>query len=509
MKRIILLLIFGIFLISFVGAVENCDIVWPQFGVIECDMAENTEKLEGSLSNCQQESPYWCRFSFDCAGKLHCNLFSTDFNLICDEGKWAPYLEIYKDGSITPIVYDRVPPQNIEEFQTVVIKGYCRGTILGWNKEPLKSHSKIYMTYQNKYLYDTNFDHPRHKVEESVGCVPNGIIAKEGYLNQLPENWVDSEGNIKDSKPTNAIDYLPTNMNEGETRSYLYGWRKVSGINLIKNKEDSIAGYCGGNLGDRKLLSYSKLSLTEGCYIIPISVKKNVECCYNEDCKWKGDNYICDPTTFTCSKNRPCNSDVECQVIGQTTCLNNIETSWVCDLTKPWDPYIGTCEKQTKNVLCCSDNDCGSDEYCNKELGCASTYTLENCPSGKCCFSGGNYKEKTCESDLQCCTMGGSFVGICAEDCSQISEENLEAGITGAATSEMKSGSSTGTIILIVFLVLIGGSVAYYIYSKKSKKELSRKVKQEVEIRNKKYCKKCGGPLKPKSKFCSKYGKKV
>jgi len=511
MKKLILFLLIGLVLISFVVA-EECEVAWPQFGVIECDVVETTAKLEDYPSNCQSEEPYWCEFNFECAGKVHCNIYGMDFDLKCSEGNWAPYLEIYKDGSSTPSIYNLKdnPPPNIEEFQTVLIKSYCLGTILGWNKEQLENLSKIELTYQNKYLYDDNPDHTRHLVPESVGCIPNGIMAKEGYLNQLPERWVDSDGQIKDNKPSDATDYLPTNMEEGETYSYLYGWREVSEINLIHDKNGELAGYCGGNLGSRKLLEYQQLSEENNCYIIPTSVKRDVECCYDGDCKWKGENYVCDPTTFMCSESKPCNSDIECQVIGQTTCLDNTETLWTCDLNEVWYPKKGTCMKSTKEVLCCSDDDCGTEEYCNKEEGCKLRYNLENCPSERCCIYGGDYKEKECGSSLQCCILVGSLVGVCEEDCSQVDKEELENENFqgGNASSLSEKSSSTGTIILIVFLILIGGSVAYFVYVKNKKKKLKTKVKKELKTKEK-HCTKCGNLLSSKNKFCTKCGKRV
>lgn len=504
------------FLISFVYA-GDCQVVWPQFGVVSCQVfyGSSPETMIEGPSSCSDNI---CHFSFSCAGKSECKISSYDIQLDCPG---APCLEysIYKDGSLLGDSFGYGscwgkddPPPVIYDFNTLDIVGRCNYIV---GQTEVDNSSTVKMTYRNKYLYDTTPDYPEHKVDESVGCVPNEIMYKSGIINKLPSSFVDSEGNTG-SVPGNAIDSLPTNMDVGETYSYFYSWKEVPNINLVKNKEGSTAGYCGGSLGDRKLLDYSEISANGGCYTIPTSVQKNVECCYNEDCKWKGEEYVCDPTTFICSENKPCNSDIECQVIGQTTCSNNLETSWSCDLSKPWYPKEGTCTKFTKNVLCCSEKDCGVDEYCNKELGCQSTYTLENCPRGKCCVSGGSYKEKECNNDLECCTLSVSFVGICAEDCSKINQESLKTTASQSDSQQSSlSKSSTGTIILVIFLILIGGSIAYFIYVKKKKgknKPSDKKIEKPKEKKGTekgKHCTKCGNLLKSGSKFCTKCGKKV
>jgi len=79
--------------------------------------------------------------------------------------------------------------------------------------------------------------------------------------------------------------------------------------------------------------------------------------------------------------------------------------------------------------------------------------------------------------------------------------------ITGGLTEVSGKSSSTGTIILVIFLILIGGSIAYFIYTKNKKKELKKKVKKEIKTKAK-HCTKCGSLLRPNSKFCTKSGKR-
>lgn len=68
--------------------------------------------------------------------------------------------------------------------------------------------------------------------------------------------------------------------------------------------------------------------------------------------------------------------------------------------------------------------------------------------------------------------------------------------------------SSTGIIILVIFFILIGGSIAYFIYDKNKKTQLKSNVKKEIETKGK-HCTKCRSLLRGRSKFCTRCGKKV
>jgi len=397
----------------------NCKTVWPQFGVVDCEV------FYGSTPQSEQKTPTCsgndCSFSFSCAGRANCEIPSTNIQLSCGTGYCLSYT-ITKDGSQLGSYgscFSNNPPA-ISQFSTATISGTCKLLGLGGLYQPFSSGSKVIMNYQNIYLYDTNPDYPKHKVDASVGCVPNGIMYKSGYTSQLPSSWIDSNGNTGGSKPSNLVDTLPTNMAVGDTYSYFYKYIEVSGINVVIGKDGNPVGYCGGSLGNRQLLSYSQITSSEGCYIIPTSFQKKVDCCANEDCKWKDPSgkLLCDPTTFTCTDKVPCNSDIECQVPWQSAgCTNKVETSWKCDLNQKWYPKQGTCVMTTKNVPCCTDSDCSSNQFCDKETGCQSKYVVVDCPSGKCCESGGNYKSQACSSGQLCCHSGDTIVGECKQSC--------------------------------------------------------------------------------------------
>jgi len=174
-------------------------------------------------------------------------------------------------------------------------------------------------------------------------------------------------------------------------------------------------------------------------------------------------------------------------VISQPTCFNKVETSWQCDFDDPWYPYKGTCKKTIRNVKCCSDAECSSNQYCNRDVGCVDKYVLENCPPGKCCVSGGDYKSKECSSGLVCCRSEDSFIGDCRQSCdtssSQIKNKASEKrGITGheiAVTPNMNIIFIIGVIIVIS----VGGILFFVLRKpKEAREELEEKLEDEEEF---------------------------
>lgn len=514
MKRVLFFLFIVLLFNPIIVYAQECDVVWPQFGVVSCEtFFGSTAEKETKTPICQESQ---CTFDFSCAGKTECQFFSED---VLNSKNECPGIlscleySIYKNGNLVGKEWDygrcptKDPAPNLQSFETVTIIARC-WDLLSYSS--IDSSSTVTLTYRNKYLYDENPDHPKHKVDQSVGCIPQGIMYKSGYTSSLPARWVDNQGSQKGTKPQDLVDNLPSSMAVSETLSYFYGWRDVPGINAIKDKEGDLKGFCGGNLGDRKILSYQEISSGGNCYIVPTGVEKTVECCYNEDCKWKDSSgkLVCNPETFTCSEERPCNSDFDCEVIGQTSCFNNIETSWLCYLDEPWEPYKGTCKKSTKNVQCCSDSECGSGQYCDREEGCLDKYLLEECPQGKCCEPGGSYKTRDCPSGKQCCHVSGSYVGTCKDTCGTVAQSTEEQilsnnDMSGSTGMSILGGSSLLFGGLIVVLAVVG----FVLWKNKSKLVKTRK-KESKSVKSG-FCTKCGTELEKSQKFCVGCGKKV
>ena len=491
-----------------ISATENCKIVNPQFGVVSCEVyygsSTQTQTLNPSCEN------NFCSFTFSCAGKAECEIDKTNIDLKCDTLYYTSH-KIYKDGNL--LNNDNLP-NIIKDFNELIIVGSCELFTFGsLHKKSFLSTSKVSMTFKNIYLYDETPDWPEHRVEESVGCMPQGIISKSISISDVPSSWVDDSGNTVGTKPFDFVNSIPT-MDVGETYSYFYDWREISGINAVVSKNGEIVGYCGGSLGNRKLMSYTQINQGGSCYLIPTSVKNTVECCYNEDCKWSGKDF-CDPTSFTCTDDRPCDSDLNCQVLGETTCQNNVIRSWSCDLSKEWYPYKGTCVEKTEQVMCCSDADCSVDQYCDQDIGCKERFVLKECPTEKCCLNGGDYKERPCTLGLECCTASGGIVGECKETCEIIEEQtslfDLISPKSNNAIEDTTSGVSLSSGSDLIFIILAVVLVAIAFIITKNQKTINiKKIKRKPQTsKNITFCEKCGNELKHTAKFCGMCGKKI
>jgi len=407
----------------------QCQVAWPQFGVVRCEIDINAQPVYNQVKYAHYST--YSSATYSCSGR--CDIESSGSitsGFTCPWG-YSQRWEVYRGGSLIASSggfwgggFSSFPIE-FNDKDSITVKSWC-SYYLGSDK--VNDNAYVTIKAWSKYLYETTPDWPRHKVESTVGCAPQTWISN--YLGQsvssgsVPSSWVDSTGSTKDTLSLHPnvqynLQNLPTVMPIDTDYSYFYKWIVVPDINVVYGKDGNPSGYCGGTTGNRKLFSYSEVTTISGsCYLIPSSVQRNVECCSNEDCKWNPSKSTCDPNIFSCSDKRPCSSDVECQVPGQTaSCSNKQETIWKCDMTQKWYPYSGTCIQTTKPVACCSDNECGSDQYCNKDKGCLDKYTRTDCPQGKCCKSGGRYKEQACSSNLICCPSPDPIVGDCRESC--------------------------------------------------------------------------------------------
>jgi len=398
---------------SVVVATNQCQVAWPQFGVVSCQIDTNSQPSYPSIQYTLREKDAVA--TYQCSGRCDIeNKGSIENNLVCgtlQARNWAVYRsgnKIADSGGFFGGGYDSFPIQFNDE-DSIMVQSWC--SILSIPSSKPQASSTLTLKVWQKYLYESTPDWPEHKIESSSNCAPQTWIST--YLNQgvssgsVPSSWVDSTGSTKDSLSSHPnvqynLQNLPSVMPINTDYSYFYKWIPVLDINIVYDKKGEISGYCGGSTGNRKLFSYSEITTFGGsCYLIPSSVKKNAECCSNEDCsRWNPSKPVCDTNTFICSDQKPCNSDIECQVPGQTSaCSNKQETNWKCDLSQKWHPYAGTCVKSTITVACCSDNECGIDQYCNKEKGCLDKYDLVDCPQGKWCLGGGRYTPQTCQLD--------------------------------------------------------------------------------------------------------------
>jgi hypothetical protein len=534
----------------------------PQFGTVVCQGStpptyEYPEKnFSGSsesvvsfdcISDCSFEQVSWITDSsgrgVDQGGQACSTGWGLSFYIYVGSNPtptFARYVLGNTNGNL-PVNFDRTSG-------SLTIKATCCPLGLNYGCTKIADGFKAKIKQTTIWLYDGNPGQPvPQQVDGSVNCIPNSFVQKYSNKRVISGDMPSDISSVV--KPPNYQDILtiqnnllnaPVNMRPGQTYSYLYGWNVVPNINILYKKDGSISGYCGGSVGNRQVFDFSTVTTASGsCYLIPTTFSRNAECCYNEDCKWKdpSGSLVCDPNTFSCSEQRPCNSDIDCQVPGEASCLNKQETSWNCNLNQKWYPYQGTCVKTTKVVPCCSDNDCpdSANQYCDKEKGCLQRYVLMDCPSGKCCESGGNYKPQSCYSGLQCCHYGDPIIGECKTSCappptqtsqpSQVAQpqqtsqpttgENIYPSsgtsmpITGNLLANLNS-TNLAVIVGIVIAICIGGFLVYR--NRKSGTRIVKEVKKHKEKKTDskgKFCTKCGSKLNESQKFCTKCGKEV
>lgn len=236
---------------------------------------------------------------------------------------------------------------------------------------------------------------------------------------------MDAVGNEIKNAQGQFVDLSNFNINKelkvGDTISYFYRWEEVPDINLRYDYNKKPV-YCGGSSTNRKIIGYNTIETRGGnCYNVPSNKIRDVECCYDGDCALNGG--ICGPN-FQCTKQKPCNSDLECGIQDEQ-CNNKELTTWSCDTSKGifnlpnGENYKGWCKEKKKSVLCCEEN-CGVGYHCDYERGCIKDIHWLACPPGACCSSGGDYVPIECSGGLTCCNAGDSLVGECKETCGPI-----------------------------------------------------------------------------------------
>jgi hypothetical protein len=485
-RQVSVLLLVSFFLLSYSVSAQQtgqtaCKLAYPQMEVTECDSGEsftatNARTFQCSGSNCQIS--YTC--IIDCTISVHveCGVVSGIKGQVLVNGNEIADLSKFVSASGTA----DVTGLKAGEADSILIKANCERLFVPYTVDTAKSYANIQDF--NKYLYATNPDFPRHKIDDTKNCIPQSYVSN--YLIQqvasgnLPSvyttggkdalgNTIQTPKNFQDISKLN----LATELKKGDTISYFYKWVTADDINLRydQNKNPVFCG--GGTVGQKKLLSYSTIQTTGGsCYSVPSSQTGTAECCNDGDCSIVGK--VCGPG-FKCTDKKPCNSDTECG-LQESQCSNNQLSSWTCDKSQDsvnlpsGETYLGWCSKQTRTVSCCPSS-CQSGTHCEYDKGCVSDIRILDCPAGKCCKTGGSYKEQSCSSNLKCCPTADPIIGDCKSVCepaNQQSEGQSGSAITGQFV--LPEGSNLITIV-IVAIVAVGGIVGYIVWKNKQKEE--------------------------------------
>ncbi len=520
--KILKFLLMPLILSSFVFAQpqQTCQIAIPRYGVIMCQSTSSYEYPTVTFS-CSGNS---CTASFTCIS--NCQITSVnDIKVECDQLQAAVW-KIYKNGELVtekgvwgggnfPITFDRGDTIRIEAQCTRILANY-----------PVKPTSKVVIQQLLIMLYEGWAGTlPTSPISGTEGCSIQKI--RDKYVSQPNvQSYMDPRTNsirVKPDATYSSLDYVPTNWRVGETYVFVKDWETgIADISLTYDKQNN-AYWCGGSFGNRKIYEVNYVTSPTGtCYAIPTRVlKDNLQCCFPSDCLAldPSGRLTCNPDTWRCEETKPCNSDIDCQqTFGYPTCLNKQITSWRCDTTKKWGSYSGTCVKQVRSVSQCP-NECTANEYYNEDQGkCLPRITLLECPVGKCCEAGGNYKPRSCPNGLQCCHTGDPIIGECKQSCTEQRQETRQIGGWQTTTGNQPiTGQfvlyNNPVVIVILILVIIASCIGcYFLFWKKGGVSLTKKVKPEEKIKTKnkvKYCTECGAKQDINNKYCTKCGNKL
>jgi len=478
-------------------AQQQCQLAYPMMEVLKCEKTDSFSKQINFNSDSKTKistATYTCVSDCTINLQLRCGWVSTLKGDVSAGNIHTPLNQGMIAGGLFTNSY------KIGDGEQFSVSAYCDVPILGPQLITVGSASDSIVQIQdyNKFLFATNHEWSSHQLTDTTNCIPQSRVSS--FINQqiksgsLPSVYstggTDVLGNSV-AAPENFVDIsslnLASELKVGNTISYFYRWEPVSSLNL-KYDENKNPVYCGGSSDQRKLFSYNTVNTNDGtCYYVPSSIQKNVECCLDGDCHFTGQ--LCGPS-FKCTDKKPCNSDLECGT-QEPQCSNNQLTSWTCDSSQGpvnmpnGQSYSGWCTKQTKNVACCQSS-CGSGTHCEYDKGCVSDIRIIDCPVGKCCEAGGNYRTASCASGQTCCHSGDPIIGDCKASCQPTpsAQENSTAlsqnggnQLTGFAS--MISSPSTIPIIALVILA-VAGIVGYVIWkNRKPEESLSRKESEK------------------------------
>lgn len=355
MKKLILFLLVGMFLIGGVLA-QSCQLATPRYGVVQCMNTNQKETKQNSFGSFDGE---WSINKIECLS--NCELMSLeDISIYCEGPPWDVF-EVWK-GSVKkenfPIAWNR--------GEELIVKGKCT-TLFSDTDVPSNSYVEF---QQDLIMLKEGWagSLPNTPVSGSEGCILNKNFDETNINSYL--DIQTGELKTKSDSTYSSLNQFPNNWKISDHFIFVKDWQTgIADISLTYDKENK--GYwCGGQYGSRKIYDVQEITSPIGnCYIVPQSIYlSNLECCFPSDCiNTYGAEYTCNPENWKCEKTKPCNSHLDCEsVFGEGVCKNNQINQWICDLTKKWGDYSGTCVHSLKEVSDCP-SDCNNKEYYNEE----------------------------------------------------------------------------------------------------------------------------------------------
>ena len=484
MKKIILFLIVGIFLVSLVAA-QDCTIARPYYGSVNC---EETDKWSDNIAISDEEM-WLCeveeclivgldRDDFTCTGLGTTSRLSLDVNgveeVYCSNTfSWGDTLaqECNKNGLKNYELHkgDRVipdfscnwgepegDPKILVKYKEIKLKRRLDSGEKFEDGTEFCNVNPIWSEYKDNQLFNNNILKNMQVSEDAISSSGYGF------------SYIPSDDNI-------IGDLRPEQLEVGEGYWFIYDW--VERPSLIVSYYNNKPVWC--NPIDHSLTKFEEVT-TRGndCYLIPTTkLSTKADCCSSDECKGQYTNkaVVC-TDDFKCGFEKSCISDYDCG--GTEQCQEENGNYYLvnsnCDKSELDDYGKGSCISDKEEVKCCPDS-CGSGEFCDYEEGCKEITYLSS--SGE--IKTGVQGERT--------------------------EGETSPGITGHVVG---SGSSSGgLVILLIFIVLIAIAVWFFYFRKGKTQIISQPTqKQEMTTVAGKHCTNCGNFLREGSKFCTRCG---
>ena len=485
MKKIILVFIVGVFLISFGSLVlaENCTVARPYYGSITCeegqDWSDPIAVRDRESWTCEVPT---CEISdYSSFGENSCGMLIGSKGLTIKKGT-----DVIMDcstntlkGAVSLGCKPSNFPRALHKGDKIDVDFWCNNIISTFNPKSNPSLNVIYKPIMLKVNVDSGEVFSKNTQFCNVNEIWDNYKDKQLPNNNLIKNINIVEGVIDKSNsiPSNKIvGSEPRQLNVNEGIWFVYEWVERPSLNAKDYQGMKV--WC--NPVDKSLTKFEEVNTNgNNCYLIPTQrLSQTIECCSSDECKLKySDQEIFCTDDFKCGYQKSCLSDYDCSGVSSNCESKNGKyylVSSSCDKSKLDSYGKGKCINDKREVKCCSGNDgglntCGSGSFCDYESGC---------------------KEVTYKS-----ANGEIKTGVQGEK----TEPQKTPGVTGAVIG---GGSSTGTIILVIFLVIIGGAIGIYFYRRKKSLPKTDTTNKET-----KKCSKCGN--KVYGNFCTKCGKKI
>jgi len=479
MKKLILLLLFGIFFVSAVYA-DSCQIARPYYGSVNC-------KETGSWSNdilVSDNQEWTCDVE-------NCKISGIDKDSVSCTGMGTTSGLTIKDSYGTKIITcDSTIHSLSSECQGSFPYEFTKGNKINvdfWCNFGSSPEGNPHVRIQYKTIaLELHFDSAEGFISGTEFCNTNSVWSQYNGK-QLQNNNIlktlsvsqdvgFSGGSGSETIPSssNLLGTLEQKqLSVGQGYWFVSDW--VTRPSIIAKDYQGMKVWC--NPIDKSLTKFEQVNTNSNdCYLIPTTrLSQTFECCSSGECQGLyNDQAIQCTDDFKCGYTKSCSSDYDCGATSKTCESQEGKYHLVsssCDKSKLDSYGNGKCMSKTEEVKCCSGNDGG----------------LNSCSSGSYCDYTTGCKEVTHASN------GELKTGVEAENIAAITGDSIkDQSLTNSGSGKM--------LFILLGLISIAGAIAAFFYFNKKEKGVNHSGNK---------CSHCGQGNKEGVKFCIGCGGKL